>query len=529
MWPSSLRLQLLGERMGLMITPSELGLSSHFSSFRTFADGVSQFDLASKIAYSPYRFRGLCAQAGTGKSLVNLTSSQILSPSRCLYLTVNKSLQSQLLSDCEDSSIKMFNLTGHSSYPCMRGQDSECTEGANCSYWQDVKRSLTYPYICTNVHNWVSIAKVGDGDRFGKFDYIIIDEAHNLESLLCDLLTLKFYEQTIDELLDLQIPESLDLQEWIDWSTIARGYCEREFDRSQALDDGRISTTTKRLTRLLSDLETLSNVQRDWIVKPLDRERGVSITPVFASDYAETFLFRSVSEITLCSATLTSKDFEYLGIPTSEYELLDVDTGFDPNRAPFYYWPTQPIDYSISEGQLIQVVRRMGQIISSRQSIGWKGLTHSISYKWAKRVADLSRDISGPEILTHQPHNSRQIIDAWMEDSSPSHIASPILGEGIDLKGDLCRYQIIFKVPMQDSRDPLIAARKKRDKKYTLYLAGKDILQMKGRVQREECDFGETFLLDKYWERYMRKAIPWPKHFTRTWKDIDRPPEPIRF
>lgn len=514
-----------------MITPSELGLSNRFSSFRRFADGITQFDLASKIAYSRYRFRGLCAQAGSGKSLINLTSSQILSPSRTLYLTVNKSLQSQLLSDCEDSSIRMFNLVGHSSYPCMRGQDSECTEGVNCSYWQDVKRSLTYPYICTNVHNWVSISKVGDQNRFGKFGYLIIDEAHNLESLLCDLLSLKFSEFVIGDLLGMRTPESLDLSEWLFWSLEAKSRCERELERSQSRDDGRISTTTKRLIRLLSDLETLCTVKQDWIVKPLDDRlnQGVSITPVFASEYAEQYLFRSIPEITLCSATLTSKDFEYLGIPSDQFELLDVDTGFDPSRAPFYYWPTELIDYSLSDGQLIRIVRRMNQIIQSRQLMDYKGLTHSISYKWAERIKSQLREIGGAEIITHSSYNSRNVIDSWMRDSQPSHIISPILGEGVDLKGDLCRYQIIFKIPMQDSRDPLIAARKKRDRKYTLYLAGKDILQFKGRPMREELDFGETFLLDKYWERYMKRSIPWPKHFTRTWREISQLPEPLRF
>lgn len=517
-----------------MITPPELGLSSRFSSFRRFADGITQFDLASKIAYSPFRFRGLCAQAGSGKSLINLTSSQLLSPSRALYLTVNKSLQSQLLSDCEDSSIKMFNLTGHSSYPCMRGSrgqdcDGECTEGANCLYWQDVKKSLSYSYICTNVHNWVSIAKAGDQNRFGKFDYLIIDEAHNLESLLCDLLSITFHEEVISELLGIRIPRELDLAKWVAWSKEALSIAERELDRSQDRDDGRISNLTKRLIRLVSNLYTLSNVEKNWIVEERGKDQGFSITPIFANDYSEQYLFRSIPEITLCSATLTSKDFEYLGISPDQFELLDVDTGFDPSRAPFYYWPTELIDYSLADGQLIRIVRRMNQIIQSRQSVGWKGVTHSISYKWAERIKSQLREIGGAEIVTHSSYNSRAVIDSWMRDSFPSHIASPILGEGIDLKGDLCRYQIIFKVPMQDSRDPLIAARKKRDKKYTLYLAGKDILQMKGRPMREESDFGETFLLDKYWERYMRRAIPWPKHFTRTWMDIDRLPEPIKF
>lgn len=532
-----------------MITPLDLGLPAKFTSFREFKGGLSQFEIAKRLALSPKRFRGNCAPPGAGKSLVNLSASRILDSSRTLYLTVNKSLQFQLLSDCEGlgSQIRMFNLVGHSAYPCMRGgmrgsrssaqgaMDfglDRCTAGPQCAYWQDVKRSLSYPFVTTNIANWVSIAKVGDADRFGKFDFIILDEAHNLEFLLCSLLSLKFYERTIFELIERRVPEGAEgenLEEWIRWAKECVPICKRLLEESESEDEefnSGISSLTLRLRQLLQDLTTLSEITNEWVIEPFTYpSRGVTITPVFASEYAEKYLFRGIPEVLLSSATLTSQDFEYLGVDSSLFDLIEVNTGFDPARRPFYYWPTTKVDFKMVEGQIRQVINRMDRIIDSRLKRGWKGLIHSVSYDHAELIARYSRH----DIITHKSREAREVIDRWIADPSPSIIASPVMAEGVDLTGDLARFQFIWKVPTPFSGDPIIAARKRRDKKYPLYLAAKSIQQMAGRVNRGEKDFGETFILDKHWGNWMSSAVPYPQSFSSTWKVISDVPEAIDF
>ena len=77
--------------------------------------------------------------------------------------------------------------------------------------------------------------------------------------------------------------------------------------------------------------------------------------------------------------------------------------------------------------------------------------------------------------------------------------------EGVDLKGDLSRFQIVCKVPFPFLGDKLI--RKKMNKWdwwYDLQTA-KTIIQSVGRSVRSETDTAVTYILDSSWERFFNK------------------------
>lgn len=531
-----------------MIRPSDLGFPAKFANFRSYP-GYSQWqtasDMASAVAESGFRFIGNCSPVGSGKSLSNLTASRILDTGRTLYLTVNKSLQNQLMADFSDSatSLGMFNLTGHSSYPCaVRSQHSdtdaissiECTDRENCGYWRDVRESLNHEFVSSNFANWISIARAGDPDRFGRFSVLILDEAHNLESVLCDLLAVRFSRRTTYELIKRNLPQNGEpLPVWIEWAAACypvalQAYVSsRQRDRDEA--NGRDSIDTKRLCQLVRDISTIADIQDEWAVE--SKPYGAQLTPAFAENYAEYYLFRGISTVILSSATITAEDFAYLGVTDSGFKLFDIQSGFPPERRPFYYWPKTSIDYSSVEGQFIQTVNRYDQIIGPRLELGWKILIHSVSYDHAQTIAKLSRH----PILTHSKSNAQETIRLWMakpvngSNRNYQVLASPIMSEGVDLAHDLCRCQFLWKIPIPYSGDPLISIRKKRRPKYTLYLAAKTIQQVYGRVMRAGSDFGETWITDSNWGRYMRRSVQWPVSFRSAWKTIDRLPDPLRF
>lgn len=519
-----------------MIVPSDIGLPEKFATFRSYP-GFSQWDTSAKMAASESRYLGLCAPPGSGKTVLGMTVSRILDAPRTLYLTVNKPLQSQLMNDFADSPLRLFNLVGHSAYPCMSRyyddsgdlSDVECSEPREeCGYNRDVITSLSRTHVSSNYANWISIAKVGDPERFGKFDLIILDEAHNLESLLCSLLSIKLSRRTVYQLLSRDLPSAdSPLETWISWASEMLPVSELALSRSRSSDKvdnrGRESRETKRIKRLQEHLETISEIRDEWVIEPTNS--GVQLTPAFASNYAEKYLFRGIPKVLLSSATLTSKDFEYLGLSRSDYDLHDIESGFDVARRPFCYWPTLEVDYNTMkyEGCVRQLVNRFDRIIDSRLDL--KGITHSVSYDYAELFSSTSRH----KILTHRSHTAQRVISHFMSDPLPGHLASPVIGEGLDFAGDRARYQFFWKVPTKYSRDPLIAARKKRYKSYALHLAGKDILQSYGRIMRDVHDWGESFMLDRHWGKWMQKAIPWPRYFRASWKTINDVPQPLRF
>lgn len=519
-----------------MIVPSDIGLPEKFVTFRSYP-GFSQWNTSAEMAASELRYLGLCAPPGAGKTTCNMTVSRILDAPRTLYLTVNKPLQSQLMNDFADSPLRLFNLVGHSAYPCMSRyyddsgdlSDVECSEPREeCPYYVDVTLSLSRTHVCTNYANWISIAKVGDPDRFGKFDLLILDEAHNLESLLCSLLSIKLSRRTVYQLLTRDLPPSnSQLETWISWALEMLPVSESALSRSRSSDKvdnrGRESRETKRIKRLQEHLETISEIRDEWVIEQTNT--GVQLTPAFASNYAEKYLFRGIPKILLSSATLTSKDFEYLGLSRSDYDLHDIESGFDVQRRPFYYWPCIEMDYRTMdvEGCVRQVMNRLDRIIDANSAD--KGIIHTISYRYAEMIAETSRH----RIITHKSHNAQNVIRRFMSDPVPGVLASPIISEGFDFDGDKARWNLIWKVPTVDSRNPLIAMRKKRDKTYTLYLAGKSIMQMVGRVCRSTSDYGWSGIMDKHWGRWMQRAIPWPRYFRASWKTINDVPQPLKF
>lgn len=533
-----------------MIVPADIGLPSRFKRFRSYP-GFSQWQTASDIAVSERRFSGIAAPPGTGKSLLAFTASQIMDVGRTLYLTVNKNLQSQLISDFSgsDNGINLYSLVGHSAHKCTNvsftshGEllDIECDPKRSpdgCTYWPSVEKSLLHSNVTTNYANWISIARSGDPDRFGKFDLLICDEAHNLESMLCDLLSVKIYPKSVYELIGVETLtgiSSSSISNWISWARENMSYALSCLDSSRNEDErygGRESAHTKRLRKLCENLLTLSQIRCEWVVEKGQQSgfgsgstiSSFTLTPVFASDYAEQWLFRDIPRIILSSATLTKQDFTYLNIGNSSFDYLDIESAFDPALGPFIYWPITEIDYRMVEGQMIQVARAIDQLIDSRKRLNWKGIIHSISYSHAEKI----KAYCTQDILTHNSQNKQVILDMFLHSTDPLALASPVLGEGVDFADDRARYQIVYKIPLPDSRQPLIAARKKRDKKYPYFLAAKSILQYKGRLQRSEHDYGETVIFDRNWGKWMMNAVEWPKYFRRSWRRVNSLPEPIR-
>ena len=64
------------------------------------------------------------------------------------------------------------------------------------------------------------------------------------------------------------------------------------------------------------------------------------------------------------------------------------------------------------------------------------------------------------DIITHNSNNRENVLNKFRESSAPMVLISPSMNEGVDLPGDLCRFQIIFKLPYLPFEDPWVKKRK---------------------------------------------------------------------
>ncbi|MEX2715786.1 MAG: helicase C-terminal domain-containing protein [Candidatus Sigynarchaeota archaeon] len=142
-----------------------------------------------------------------------------------------------------------------------------------------------------------------------------------------------------------------------------------------------------------------------------------------------------------------------------------------------------------------------------------KGIIHTFSYDNAEYLyANINPSIKKRLILQNREDRTGS-LDKWMKSDPPSIFVSTAMSEGLDLKDDLCRYQIYLKMGFPNLSNPRVHHRKVvlHDEKWYWFQAIEDIEQASGRATRSKSDWSEmfvfdaslTFLLTKY-KRYFK-------------------------
>jgi Rad3-related DNA helicase len=75
------------------------------------------------------------------------------------------------------------------------------------------------------------------------------------------------------------------------------------------------------------------------------------------------------------------------------------------------------------------------------------------------------------------------------------------LTEGLDVKGDLGRWQAILKMPFLNKSDVAVAAKLDIRPQWYNWQCIKDVEQATGRICRGPDDYGETYILDEAFAR----------------------------
>ena len=101
-----------------------------------------------------------------------------------------------------------------------------------------------------------------------------------------------------------------------------------------------------------------------------------------------------------------------------------------------------------------------------------------------------------------------------MTTKKASVLLSPSMTEGVDLKGDLSRFQIICKIPYPYLGDQIVRKRMHKHKDWYGLQTAKAIVQSCGRSVRSSKDTAVTYILDSDWKRfYGKNKHIFPKEF----------------
>lgn len=530
----------------MLPSPVDLGAPPAFTKWRR-----NQEDAIWLIADSPQRFVAPCCPTGFGKSLMGMGYT-LLSGDRALVLTSTKGLQNQYLRDWADVIVDIrgqnnYECTVNQHYdmgnlftpdehdgraprivtvdegPCHAGMTCELKQGG-CPYFDQVKVAKAGKRVLTNYSYWFN-----NPDTLGKFECLILDEAHNAPDELSEYMAFDISNFEIEGLLGTRWPYNFRTLKVNQWATWAEDQKERialkiAAAKEQVRDkkgSRRLLREVKQLVELKGKIEELADMNSGWVGEPIEGYRQqikMRFDPVWPMEKAEKHLFRGVKKVVLMSATMRPKTLDILGIKKSDQKFVEYPSDFPLARRPVYHIPTIRLTHRSTDDDLRLWVARGDQIMRPRMDR--KGIFHTISYKRRdivmanSKLASITMDDGLPFLMQHDRDNTRDVVEEFKARTVPCVLVSPSMSTGWDFPYDQCEYQIIGKVPFSDGRSEIMKIRNIQDKDYAFYMAYVELVQMAGRGMRAKDDSCETFIIDDSFTWFAFKYAHFaPKYF----------------
>jgi Rad3-related DNA helicase len=253
----------------------------------------------------------------------------------------------------------------------------------------------------------------------------------------------------------------------------------------------------------------------NWVMEAVPRFgrslRKFSFRPIDVSYYANKYLFRLGKTVLLMSATILDKETfcKSLGIDESDASFISIPTPFPKENRPILFVPAGSMASKSIGNTLPHLRNSVNEILNFHKNE--KGIIHCHTYRIAKYLKD---NIKSDRLMLHDATNRDETLKKHAGSSKPVVLLSPSMAEGVDLKDDLSRFQVICKIPYPYLGDPLVKKRMNKWKKWYPMQTAKLIVQSAGRSIRSDSDSAVTYILDADWKRfyYSNKGL-FPKTF----------------
>jgi Rad3-related DNA helicase len=181
----------------------------------------------------------------------------------------------------------------------------------------------------------------------------------------------------------------------------------------------------------------------------------------------------------------------------NDVEFIRIPSPFPIENRPVVILPIGKMGSKNLDATLPKLATAVREILSSHPNE--KGIIHCHTYKI---VTYLKRVLKSKRVLTHNSENRDAILQKHLNSKEPTVLLSPSMTEGVDLRGEYSRFQIICKVPYPYLGDKLVKKRMNKWKSWYPLQTAKAIVQSVGRSVRSSDDHAVTYVLDSDWERF---------------------------
>ena len=456
-----------------------------------------------------FKYIVLEAGTGTGKSAIAYTLSSIFDSS--YILTVTKQLQEQYLSDFKDLKL----VKGRNNFTCTRDPARTCDEGRcileglkcedairTCEYYRQKNAALNAKTVISNYHYmFLELNYVRD---FKKRELLICDEAHNLENTIMSQLKLEFSIDDLKEHLNIEVGDDIlyeldngDFDVWLQFIGEIRDEYQHEYDKIRDVDVPHLIEKKSFMKNEISDCNRfVENITQDpysWVFD-YDRDYNlIEFKPLKIDNYAKNAMFRYGEVCILMSATILDYEFfsKCLGIGADEIYAIRRKSPFDMQRNAIRSCSDLELSHKTIKENAPKTVDAIRSILEYHRDE--KGLIHTVSTACKDYLID---NLNDARLIEHNTKNRAEQLEEYRNSVRPLVLVSPSMNEGVDLPGDLCRFQIIFKLPYPDLADKQIRLRANADEDWYNYKTALSLIQTYGRGMRFEEDYCRTYLID---------------------------------
>lgn len=533
--------------------PIDLGFPDKFATWRD-----DQLRAIDKVLGSTNRFVSLTMPTGAGKSLTYFAAAMLQKDvKRAIFLTATKGLQDQNTRDFSDLGLR--DIRGQGNYPCVqldrgaalerfrRGNyQHQCDEGPchagvrcvyapkresegrlpGCVYYDAVAAATGAGLVGTNYSYWLHAGQFSQG--LGDFDCLVLDEAHEADKEVESFLTFEITAKDI-AVIGSKMLESPEVYDWKAWAKGHVGTLERmlETAKNHPPQTAGGVREIRELKRVIGRVTRLAELDPDaWTV---DLEAGhPTFTPVRVAEFCERVLFRGIKKVILTSATLTLKTLALLGIKREDATIWECPSSFPVERRPVIHVNPQPeirVNHRMSDAHKLFWRRRIDNLILPR--LARKGIIHTVSYLRMKDL--LAHSDHREHFLWHDSGNTLSAVAEFKRRKSPCILLSPSIMTGFDFPYDECRWQIIAKIPLLDTRGIALQTRISHDVDYAFYVAMQKLVQAVGRGMRAPDDWCETLIVDDQFSWFIRRARKFaPKWFLEAVEWSSSLPKPLQ-
>jgi ATP-dependent DNA helicase DinG len=442
-------------------------------------------------------------------------------PAGAFALTITKTLQDQYQDLFEDTAV----LKGKANYRSTIDENIDVEQESvvmpkkildahrqanKCDYHNDRNAALTSKFTALNYKMFLALP-----DHVKYKNYIICDEASELEDEIIKQFSVAIDIQRLRKLkvkiFPLASTKNTAVKKWLNevQSTIVEHINILTDGIKLGLSNNELSKL-KYLRSLHRTLVLISNTWQDceYIVQVEDKF-NIRLTPLKV-DTLSSYIFKYAEKVLLMSATVIDHKNLAKTLGIKKYKYVESGSSFDPAKAPIYISKSNRLNHANLQKALPSIVEQIKEICKNHS--GDKGIIHTHTNYITSYI---QRGLNDSRFLYRDGMTrNEEILEEHTASDQPTVLVSPSLGLGVDLKGDLARFQIIIKAAYLPLGDDRIKRMFEQDKQWYANKMLSNFIQQCGRGVRNQNDHCITYVLDaNIYDAVLRNKSKLPKYF----------------